>query len=868
MKAKQPAQLAIKFVESDVSRFAMPNERTTEDIVRRHLQKFGVAGQIVEEQSSDDPKIRRALSKASKSNGGGGGKPEFIVRLKDDPDFLIVFECKRDATKHVSANRDKADAFAVDGVLHYSAHLSKSFDVIGVAISGTTAIRISTFRQLREAPIAEPLCDEHGPVERLLPVAEYQRLLNFDPAVRRRSHEELMQFGQELHDYLRDYAKLSENEKPLAVSGCLLALRDEAFKASWRKYKIKTLGHQLIAALGREIDAAVTEPHKQRTMLQPYQFLEMHPELNRVPPNETEWPLRALIDKIEEHVRPFLDTYRDIDVIGQFYGEFLRYTGGDKKGLGIVLTPRHLTELFVKMARVGVKDTVLDTCCGTGGFLIAALAEMDAKADGDPDIREDIRKHRLVGVEQQPQMFALAASNMILRGDGKANLFQGNCFDPELIESLEDPEENRFRRPTIGLINPPFSQQGEGLHELNFVVNLLDILAPGGRAVVVVPMSCAIESHPIREKLLENHTLIAAVTLPPELFHPIGVVTCGLMFEAHQPHADSPSPTWFGSWKSDGFVKQKHRGRVDPTGHWPQVRDAWLKSFHARATIPGQSISRHVDANDEWCAEAYMETDYSTLTQADLAGEAFLQPFPYYCGFHVMVLTPKITMTEQEKLWWVTCITANRFRFGFGRQANRTLKDLVLPEPSAIPRWVAIADTDRFNGADVPAITEQEILSDPKTWRQYILQDLFDIRKGKRLTKADMKHGSIPFIGAIDSNNGVSGYIGQIPIHSGGTITISYNGSVAETFYQPVPFWATDDVNVLYPKFEMTPAHALFLCAIIRQEKFRYNYGRKWHLDRMRNTIIRLPATSDGKPDWRFMERYVLALPFSSQLAA
>jgi type I restriction enzyme M protein len=597
----------------------MPNERTTEDIVRRHLQKHGVKAQIVEEQSSDDPKIKKALAKASKSDGGGGGKPEFIVRLKDDPDFLIVFECKREPAKHVSAKRDKPDAYAVDGVLLYSAHLSKSFDVIGVAISGTsaTAIRISTFRQLREAPTAELLSDEHGPVERLLPVAEYQRLLNFDPAVRLRSEDELMQFGSELHNYLRDYAKLSENEKPLAVSGCLLALRDDAFKASWRKLSIKNLGRQLIEAIRREIEAAVpADTPKQRAMLQPYQFLEMHPELNRVPPRETEWPLRSLVGKIEEHVRPFLDTYRDIDVIGKFYGEFLRYTGGDKKGLGIVLTPRHLTELFVKMVRVGLKDTVIDSCCGTGGFLIAALAEMDAKS-GDPAIREDIRKHRLVGVEQQPQMFALAASNMILRGDGKANLFQGNCFDPDLLEKLQNPEKKRFQRPTIGLINPPFSQQGEGLHELNFVVNLLDILAPGGRAVVVVPMSCAIEPHPVREQILKHHTLLAAVTLPPDLFHPIGVVTCGLMFEAHQPHGDSPSPTWFGAWKNDGFVKQKHRGRVDPNGQWPPVRDAWLKAFHARATVSGQSISKHVEANDEWCAEAYMETDYSKLTKED-----------------------------------------------------------------------------------------------------------------------------------------------------------------------------------------------------------------------------------------------------------
>ncbi|HSY98499.1 MAG TPA: N-6 DNA methylase [Terriglobales bacterium] len=607
----------------------MPNERTTEDIVRRHLQKYGMPAQVVEEQTSDDPKIKKALVKASKS-GGGIGKPEFIVRLQDDPDFLIVIECKADLSRHVSAQKNKPGIYAVDGVLLYSAHLSRDFDVISVAISGTntTAIKVSTFRQLRESAAPEPLCDEHGHVERLLPVAEYRRLLSFDPAVRQRAHDELMLFSQQLHHYLRDYAKLSENEKPLAVSGCLLALRDEAFKVSWRKYKSPTLGRELITALRREIDAAVPEPTKQKVMLQPYQFLETHPELNRIPSGKTEWPLRTLVGRIEKHVRPFLDTYRDVDVIGQFYGEFLRYTGGDKKGLGIVLTPRHLTELFVKMARIGLKDTVIDTCCGTGGFLIAALAELDTKAEGDPALRNDIRHHRLIGIEQQPQMFALAASNMILRGDGKANLFQGSCFDPATIEKLKNPDSNRFQRPSIGLINPPFAQQGEGLHELNFVETLLDILRPGGRAVVVLPMSCAIEPHPVRKAILAEHTLVASISLPNDLFHPIGVIACAMVFEAHQPHADSPSPTWFGAWKDDGFVKQKKRGRIDLQGRWPTIRDGWLKSFHARSTIAGQSVVRQVDAEGEWCAEAYLETDYGALTRRDF--EALVREYAIF----------------------------------------------------------------------------------------------------------------------------------------------------------------------------------------------------------------------------------------------
>ena len=132
-----------------------------------------------------------------------------------------------------------------------------------------------------------------------------------------------------------------------------------------------------------------------------------------------------------------------------------------------------------------------------------------------------------------------------------------------------------------------------------------------------------------------------------------------------------------------------------------------------------------------------------------------------------------------------------------------------------------------------------------------------------------MLPGQVPYVGASDRNNGVTAFIGQEPIHSGGTISVSYNGSVAEAFYQPVAFWATDDVNVLYPKgFALTPETALFICTVIRLEKYRFSYGRKWHLDRMRESIIRLPATATGQADWDVMQSSIEQVPFSSQLAS
>lgn len=247
------------------------------------------------------------------------------------------------------------------------------------------------------------------------------------------------------------------------------------------------------------------------------------------------------------------------------------------------------------------------------------------------------------------------------------------------------------------------------------------------------------------------------------------------------------------------------------------------------------------------------------------AAETFLQPHPYYCARDVMILTPKTEMQDLEKLWWSACITANHFRFGFGRQANRTLKDLALPDRSAVPEWVSLGDVDQFEGVNLPARSLSAPPLNPLGWQQYSLSALFEIRKGKRLTKANMTQGSVPFLGAIDKNNGVSAFVATA-LHQGNTISVNYNGSVAEAFYQPVPFWCSDDVNVLYPRFALTPAIALFIVALIRMERYRFSYGRKWHLDRMRAASIRLPSKTGKSPDWQFMERYIKSLPFSMHI--
>lgn len=152
---------------------------------------------------------------------------------------------------------------------------------------------------------------------------------------------------------------------------------------------------------------------------------------------------------------------------------------------------------------------------------------------------------------------------------------------------------------------------------------------------------------------------------------------------------------------------------------------------------------------------------------------------------------------------------------------------------------------------------------DISTWKTFVLDSLFEVKKGKRLTSEDQTDGNTPYVGAIDSNNGVAKYIGQAPIHEGNTISLSYNGSIGEAFYQPEPYWATDDVNALYLRKKwgtLNPQIALFICTILMQEKYRYCYGRKWTKEIMESTDVLLPATPEGEPDWRWMEDYIKSL--------
>lgn len=249
---------------------------------------------------------------------------------------------------------------------------------------------------------------------------------------------------------------------------------------------------------------------------------------------------------------------------------------------------------------------------------------------------------------------------------------------------------------------------------------------------------------------------------------------------------------------------------------------------------------------------------------------SYVQQRPCYTAQNVAVLAPvDEDMPLKHRLFYAMCIKHNDFRYtAFGREANRTLGTIQLPD--AVPSWVDDMEIPTHEGL-ARALATPVPLSSPTGggWLNFPLEDIFEIKKGKRVTKADRTPGATRFIGASEKNNGITDRAALAPIFPAGTMTVVYNGnSVGSAFFQDQDYFACDDVNVLVPKYPMSRWVQLFIAAIIKYDRSRFTYGYKWTLARMKATTVRLPVDTDGNPDWAYMESFMKGLPFSAAIDA
>lgn len=236
--------------------------------------------------------------------------------------------------------------------------------------------------------------------------------------------------------------------------------------------------------------------------------------------------------------------------------------------------------------------------------------------------------------------------------------------------------------------------------------------------------------------------------------------------------------------------------------------------------------------------------------------ETFYQPVDYYSGRDLAYLKPLIPMTKEEMIFYAICIRSNKIKYSYGRQANRTLKDLELPDFNKIPAWINNHHLKSLS------INKTNNLINIDNFSNFNVSTFFDVVSGNSGTINDLEdeNGTVPVISSSGLNNGISCYSNKIAKFSGNKITVAINGSVGSSFYQKNAFLGTSDIAVLspLPNTFLNENIAIYISTIIiKESKIKYSYGRKISLPDLKNMIIKLPVDSNNQPDWNYINQYI-----------
>jgi len=790
------------------------NERITEDIVRNHFYNDLLmnSDEIITIKEQKDDKYHYLFKTASKNKKGNKGYPEFILSFKKYPNFLIIVECKSDINKHESKNRDKPQDFAVDGILHYidcAIRENKELDILGIAVSGINEeeLKVSNFLYKNGKKIIE-LKDRE-----LLSFDSYFKLYDLDSFSVDLQNLKIIKKAIEYNNLLEKYS-IPPTERATFVSAILLALHNKGFRDGYKNYSsVKELTEYIIQSCNNYLkENNRIDEERRDSILREYKTIKNHRITNsevlqnkQTKKTEPNTLVKDFIDDLKTNIYPLINyDNKGFDILGKFYSEFIKYAGSDSKS-GLVLTPSHITDLFCDLVDLNKDDVVYDCCCGTGGFLVSAMKKMIRLAGNNKEKIEKIKEKQIIGTEVRTDMFAYACSNMMMRGDGKSHIYNKDCFNKDhkkMVKSL---------KPTVAMLNPPYSVGADG--QLDFILNAMESLDKGGRCIAIVQMSCVLtKDNKVIEKhrqLLEKHTLEAVISTPNDLFYPAASVpTCILVFRAYEKHN---KPTWFGYWKDDGFKKDKRRGRID-LGGYKEKYDLLMNNYRYYEKV-GFSVIKKVNYDDEWCCEAYMDVDFTNIPSQNFVN----------------------TMREYLSIL-----------FSFGKL------DSISNGTFSTKKVIGNKKFKRFKLID-----------------EYGTPGIFKVFKGERLNKDKRAEGNIPLLTSTSLFNGVSNFIDKETFIESkkifsDKITIDM---LSDVFYHGYEYFSDDNVHTLVFKDDEKNIYVkIYITTLLKELKLKYAYGRQVRIKRLNEEHIYLPVDSKGDPDWKYMEEFIKALPYSKSL--
>lgn len=825
-------------------------EEHLNDWVKSKFQSLMLKSQVDFYTESAIPNyLKEALKgRAKTAKKTNFGKPDFSL---DKYKIPVVIENKLGIKKLVSHTKDgvKFDEkavsnFAVNGALYYATGMiasGKYHEAIAVGIAGDSEKNLElkvyyvygsgeqSYKQLNDVSTLDFLENEQT----------FNALYDDAVLTDEEKHNILITSQAALQKYAKSLNKLMHNhnitapQRVLYVSGMLLSMQDVVedgqkiqdglFPDDLKGIQSETSrdGIKLQNQITEFLIARKIPIDKRQLMLS--SFGEISKDKQRDEKTELDKEVSKLLaGDASTNKQIFTFIYHNIflsidamaghlDIMGEMYSEFLKYALGDGKEIGIVLTPPYITKMMATILNVNQNSKVMDLATGSAGFLISAMELMIQDAEfthgkqttAANEQIESIKKQQLLGVELNAEMFTLAATNMILRGDGSAKIEKGSAFNrPEDLYT-------KFNANKI-LLNPPFSFKENGMPFISFG---LDKMEKGGLGAIIIQDSAgsgkAINTN---KALLNTHTLLASIKMPVDLFQPMaGVQTSIYIFEAYEPH-DFDKIVKFIDFRSDGY---KRTSRALQEINEPAKRYADIIKLYKAGKVAKLDAAWSVD-------DIYVE-DFIDESGSDWNFEQH------------KVVDSKPTFDE----------------------CRRSITDYFAWELEKAVH----SDDSSLRGAMQKDMAALEVDLSIE-WKEYRLEYIFEILTTKKKFNAlDVEFGGLyPYVARGESNNGIRGYITEDTKYLNESNTISFGQDTATMFYQEAPYFTGDKIKVFKPKknIRLNKDIAQMMIASMKKAFSSFSWGSSsFNVAILKEIKVTLP-TREGTLDFDYMEKFVL----------
>ncbi len=328
--------------------------------------------------------------------------------------------------------------------------------------------------------------------------------------------------------------------------------------------KLKNLGYDTFHThiknkLDQSLESSKSQNAKINILVEEYNAIRMNTTENQEAINDFIKDVVEISDCVNSN------EWRGEDVMGIFFNEFNRYKR--KSDAGQVFTPEHITDFMYKILEVRQDDRVLDATCGSGGFLVKAMANMIREAGGvQTEKAKEIKARQLYGIEFDREIYALACANMLIHKDGKTNLEQMDARTEKACQWI------REKNITKVLMNPPYENK---YGCMTIVENVLDSVPAHTACAFIMPDKKLEKAAKTQmRRILKHHRLRKIIKLPEDLFFGIGVTTSIFIFESGT--AQDGKDIFACYMETDGLATVKNKGRHDIYGKWADIETKWI----------------------------------------------------------------------------------------------------------------------------------------------------------------------------------------------------------------------------------------------------------------------------------------------------